>query len=293
MADNKNSGDKAVSGWYSSGDLTRSDKLAALLTSAAPETDLLSWQAVHAIVRSAPPVHSAWYERFLYGGARQLRYGLASVLAFGFGTGLLAMLPAQSDLAGTLVVTDMPSAWTTGSVEMQQFEAGARESFAALKLPQAELYVLDVARSGQRPELALAMLNVPDSDARAFHTQLAARYPALTAFPAQFEAIDTDIAGSRLNELFLKLTNPDALTGAGDDEIRGRVLSALGQMGLVPTRVETRRLPDGTIVVEIDAQMSISVGDQSTDKLESIGLSRETLGDAAYTRLLMELGAQQ
>ena len=52
------------------------------------------------------------------------------------------------------------------------------------------------------------------------------------------------------------------------------------------------RLADGTLVVEIDAEMSIAVEGASPAALESHNLSPDTLGDAAYQRLLTELGTR-
>jgi hypothetical protein len=293
MAGDTNNRQQQENGWFSDGSaLTRSPRLADLLKSADTDPRLLSWSAAQAIVESAPPVQASWLRQWSAGSVRGLRYGLSSLLALGFGTGLLAMLPAHSDNVGTMIVTDLPSAWTAGSVQMEQFQAGARERFAALDLPQSELYVLDVAQSGERPELALALLNVDEPAARHYFDALADKYPAIEAYPAEYGAIDTELAGNRLNELFLQMTNPGALNGADENEIHGRVLGTLGRLGLTPLSVETERLADGTLVVEIDAEMSIAVEGASPAALESHNLSPDTLGDAAYQRLLTELGTR-
>jgi hypothetical protein len=265
------------------GELKRDSALGELLREAAGP-DILPWSRIEQLVASAPPARVPWYG-VLLGPARPARFALGAAATLLLGSGLLAVVPAQADRVGTIVSTKLPAAWQADSVEMQQLEQAAHRRFAALSAPQSELYVLNVTHANQWPELALVLQNVDSAAAERFYADLAADYPALAAFAPTVEPVEGDSPGSLLAVMFTRLNGPEQLRGLDENAARGKVLEALGELGLRPTEVRAERRADGTLVIDVSA-MQIEVQGHTQEDLRSVGLSRETLGDAAFEQLL-------
>jgi hypothetical protein len=238
--------------------LKRSAQLAHLLREAeAPE--VLSWSRAVALVDSAPPARVQFFSLPKSAQPMRLAGGLAGLLVLG--TGTLAVIPAQADHVGTIISTPLPTAWSAGSAQMDEFKAAAQRGFSDLGLPGSQLYVLNVAEADGRPELAVVMQNVNNEQARAFYAGLAESYPALDSdsFEPRVADIAGDSPGSVLSTVVAGMLQPAQLSGLTDAEARLHVLKALSGMGLTPTEVSTSRRPDGTLVIEIEAQMEIQV----------------------------------
>lgn len=287
---------KDRSGWQSQAPV-RDPQLGSLLGSALNEGAApggpLPWNKVELLIASAPPVEVSWYARFLYGGARPLRYALAGMTLLALGTGTLAVIPAHSDYAGTVVLTDLPSAWQAGSAEVADFEQGAQALFAKSAPQQAELIVLDVQQPGGAPSLALSMLHVQPAEAQALFGKLADNYPALSAYEPRYVPVGAWEPRSLLSQAFMRLSQSGELTRLSDNELRVEVLSLLKSVGLEPLSIEVKRQADGSVVIEIDAAMQIAVEGRTQEELNAAGLSRDALGEQAYGKLLTELEANQ
>lgn len=251
----------------------------------------LLWSTVERLVASAPPVRVPWWSPVVGRATLRLRYVAATLLVLLMGSGVLAVLPAQSDAVGTLALTKLPSAWQVGGAAFDEVKQAAQAEFAALKLPQAELFTVVGERAG-RDELAFAMLGADRRSAERFLAVMRTRYPALAAFDAEFTLIDTNRFGSRLNELMFQLTH-GRLASMDDAALKSFVLSALSTSGFGDVEnVTITRRPDGKIVIEVDASLSVAVEQGRTqEELAAAGLSEGLLGEENFQRLLGELAA--
>jgi hypothetical protein len=246
--------------------LKRSDRLAQLLREAeAPE--VLPWSRAVAIVESAPAARAPFFSLPRLAQPMRLAGGFAAALVLA--TGTLAVIPAQADHVGTIISTQLPSAWTASSEQMAEFKREANRQFGELGLPGSQLYVLNVAEANGRPELAVVIQNVETSQARAFYAGLADKYPALDSesFEPRVEDIEGESPGSVLSTVVAGMLQPAQLRGLSEAEARVHVLKALSGMGLTPTEVRTSRRADGTLVIEIDAQMEVPVQGHMQDDL--------------------------
>jgi hypothetical protein len=296
MSVGDNKGERGGSGWQSQA-VERDPRMGRLLAGAInevmPERGLLPWDKVELLIATAPPVEVSWYTRLVHGGARPLRYALASMMMLALGTGTLAVIPAHSDIAGTVVLTSLPAAWQAGSAEVADFEQGAQSVFARTAPQQAELAVLDVQQPGGAPSLALSMLHVQPQQAEAIFAELSETYPALSAYEPRFVPVSNWEPRSLLSQAFMRLSHPQSLAKLSDDELRAKVLGSLKSVGLEPLSIEVKRQADGTVVIEIDAAMQIAVEGRTQEELDAAGLSRNALGEQAYTKLLTELEADR
>jgi hypothetical protein len=271
------------------GELKRDPQVAQLLRQLAPQRDLLSWSAVQRLVASAPPVRTSWFNTLVLSGARPLRYSLATLLLLGFGTGLLALLPAQSDVVGTTVLTELPGVWPVGSPEFTEVESEAQALFNALALPQSDMFI-KVGPAHGRQELAFALLGVSQTQAQQFYGALAGKFPALRVIKPAYSAIDTDRVGSRLNELVLGMVKPQELKRLSTGEMKGYLLKSLKQCGFDDIRIKVVRGADGTTYIEVDARMKFAVTGRTQEELERSGLTQQVLGGQAYRELLKQAG---
>jgi hypothetical protein len=245
----------------------------------------MPWSRVESLVAAAPPVRASFWN-VSFAQPMKLATGLAALLVLG--TGALAVIPAQAGHVGTIISTPLPASWQAGSAQMDEFKQAAQSGFSALNLPGSQLYVLNVAQESGRPELAVVLQNVDTEAAQSFYAALAKQYPALDAdsFEPRVEDIEGDSPGSVLSTVLAGVLEPAKMSGLSEDEARVHVLEALSGMGLTPTEVRTSRRADGTLVIEISAQMQIEVQGHSQEDLTSHGLSRETLGPQAFEELL-------
>lgn len=266
--------------------------LRELLSVVDGPAELLPWSTVERLVASAPPVRVPWWSPVVGRATLRLRYVAATLLVLLMGSGVLAVLPAQSDAVGTLALTKLPSAWQIGGAAFDEVKQAAQAEFAVLELPQAELFTVVGERAG-RDELAFAMLGADRRAAERFLTVMRTRYPALAAFDAEFTLIDTNRFGSRLNELMFQLTHSGRLGNLDDAALQSFVLSALSASGFGDVEnVTITRRPDGKIVIEVDASLSIAVEQGRTqEELAAAGLSEGLLGEETFQRLLGELAA--
>jgi len=274
--------------------LVRDPELAAILRLLEPPGDVLPWSQVERIIADAPPVRVGWADRlglgaFATAGWRQLRYAVAVLLLLGVGTGVLAIIPAQSDQVGTLVLTRLPVAWVVGGAAFGEVEREAQSRFAALAIPQSSLYVKVGPRDGL-DELGFALVGADRAQAERLFGVLAEDYPALAAFPAEYVPIDSGRFGSRLNELFVTLLHRSEAGPLDQDALKLHVLKALRSAGFRDIRITVRRAADGTTVVDVDARMSFSVKGRTQEDLQAAGVDEKLLGSEAYEQLLGELG---
>jgi hypothetical protein len=255
-------------------DLQRSGKLAHLMRQAGTP-EVMPWSRVEAIVAAAPPagghVRLRLWTFSLPKAAQPMRLATGFAALLVLATGVLAVIPAQADHVGTIISTPLPASWQPNSVEMVEFKGAAQSGFSALGLPDSQLYVLNVAQVNGRPELAVVMQNVDKESARAFYAGLADKYPALDSesYEPRVEDIEGDSPGSVLSTVVAGALQPGRLKGLSETDARMHVLEALSGMGLTPTEVKTSRRPDGTLVIEVSAQMPIEV-EGHTQELEQL-----------------------
>ncbi|MDQ3022770.1 MAG: hypothetical protein M3R04_00060 [bacterium] len=238
----------------------RSAKLGQLLASArTPE--VLPWSRVEAIVASAPAARRSIFSLSFASPPMRLASGLAAVLVAL--TGALAVIPAEAEHVGTIISAELPKAWVPGSVQVAEFKAAAQQRFAALDLPDSQLYVLNVAHDNGQPELAMVLQNVDSAVAGDYYADLAADYPALDAddLAHRVQPVEGDSPGSLLSVALVGAVQPSRLSGMSDSDARIAVLQALSDMGLKPTEVTTERRADGTLVIQISADMQIQVAE--------------------------------
>lgn len=278
--------------WSASGGMGGGNKphsrLGELLQAAENSAEVLPWCEVERLVATAQPVRQPWFTA-LSAPARPLRFATSMLALVVCSTIVLAALPAQSDQVGTLVVSKLPSGWQVGSPAYEEVKLDAQRSFSQLSIPQGELYLMIGARSG-RDQLAFAMLGADQAQAQAYYAQLCQAYPALAAYSADYEPIDSGRYGSLLNELLVKLGNAGQASAPDDAELKAAVLKTLKGSGLSEIDVAVKRAADGSVLIEVEATLQISVNGHTREEMEAQGLSEELLGSEAYRQLLSELG---
>jgi hypothetical protein len=256
--------------------LERDARLGALLSEAYSLSEarrVLPWQRALDLIDAAPPLRLAWHQRLLGPSPRPLRYALAPLALLTLCLSVLTAIPAQSEFAGLVVLTDLPGAWTAGSEQIADFELGAREAFFAAAPDGAELFLLGTkdARSG-RPRMALTMLHVEQAAAHSVYAALQARYPALKAFEPSFESLGGRPSGSLLRQVAERIVSPDRLPRLDDAGLKLHVLEVLHQAGLEAKNIVVTRQADGSAVVDVDAEMRFTVGEREQEDLEAAGL---------------------
>ncbi len=270
-----------------------------LLSAEAPAEQIeqiLPWQRVMALVDSAPPAKASWADLVFGRVARQARFALAGVALAVVGAGSLAVMPAQSDQIGTVVLAKVPLTWKSGGAELAEVQAAAESSFSKLNAgDQADMYFLPLKSENNdaHPTLAIAFLNVESEQAEQVFNGLAERYPGLRTGEPEFRDIQSQVFESRLQELLAGLREPGSYSGMGEAQIRSEVLRQLRSAGLSPDSISISRTADGGLKIEISASMDINVaGGHMQETLDQIGLGPELLGSEAYEQL-MELQPAQ
>ena len=272
-------------------DPQRDPALGRLLASTERTAGMMPWSAIERLVADAPPRQVSWWEAWLSGGTRQLRYAVGTAMMLILGTGVLAVMPAHSDQVGTLVLTKLPSAWDIDSAAYSEVKADAHQRFDALAVPQGDLFMVIGERSG-RDELALAMVGIDSGAARDFFDGLCETYPALDAFDVEYQSINSERFGNRLNEVLYRISHRGDLGDLADAELSAFVIKALNNSGFADVRnVTIERMPDGRIIIKVEATLDIAVEQgRLQEELEAVGLSQELLGNEAFEQLLSELG---
>jgi len=259
-----------------------------LLHAAETGRPVLPWQQVEQLVATAPPVRVPWYAPLVTPAARPLRFAAATLTLLVCCVAVLAAVPAQSDQVGTLVLSRLPSGWEVGSPAFEEAKLAAQQQFSQLAVPQGELVTLVSDRHGQQV-LTFALLGAGRAQAREFYTDFSTAYPALAAYQADFEPIDSGRYGSALNELLVRITTAGGSARQSDSELTAAVLRAMRDSGLTDIGVTIKRNADGSVTVEIEATLRISVSGHSPEELEAQGLSEDLLGPQLYQQLLKEL----
>lgn len=261
-------------------ELERSHELRRLLTQAdAPE--VLPWSAALRIVAQAPPARRTWLDAL--NPAPALHYASAAVATLIVATGVLAVVPAQSDHAGTIITAQLPASWQVGGPELAEVRSAAQADYRGAVGDAGQLYFLTTERAG-RPQLTLALEHLDGEAADALFGTLVERYPALGAFPAELSPIE-GARQSMLASLLERVVRPGELSGLSDNEARIRVVQALGKLGLTVTEVTSERDADGNLIIRIDAEMEIRLEGRTQEALQSAGLDREVLGEAVFEQL--------
>lgn len=263
-----------------------------LLSAEAPASQLdqiLPWNKVLHLVDRAPAERVAWPDLVFGRVSRQARFALAAVAMAFVGAGSLAVMPAQSDQIGTVVLAKVPVAWQAGGPELAEVQAAAESRFSSLSLSdQADMYFLPLkaAENETHPTLAIAFLNVEANQAEQLFDGLAEQYPGLRSGEPKFKDIQSQVFENRLQELLGGLREPGRFRGLGEAQIRSEVLRQLRGAGLSPDSINVQRTPEGGLRIEISASMDINVDSGHVQEaLDQIGLSREILGDEAFEQL--------
>jgi hypothetical protein len=262
--------------------------LRALLQTAEAGRQVLPWQQVEQLVAAAAPAHVPWYAPLIAPAARPLRFAAVTLTLLVCCIGVLAAVPAQSDQVGTLVLSRLPSGWEVGSPAFTEAKLAAQQHFDQLGVPQGELYVMVGDRRGHG-QLAFALLGAGRTQAKEFYEDLSAAYPALAAFQVDYQPIDSGRYGSMLNELLVKLSSTSQVAQHNDVELRAAVLRALKHSGLSDIDVTVKRNADGSVVIDVEATLEITVDGHSPEEMEAQGLSEDLLGPQLYQQLLKEL----
>lgn len=265
-------------------------RIANLLGSLPQGQDVLPWQKVLAIVDNAPLVDVPWYSRVWHSNQRQLQFATVPAALFLVVCSLWAM-PAQSDHAGTVVVTNLPAAWTVDSPAFREVEQAARNGFAPLDNQQTSLFI-KVGTEGQTKKLVFALLGVGHDDAVKFYSKLRETYPALAAFNEDYIDVSNGHYKNRLAEIFDNLARKLNSRKLGKaDEIKLNVLKFLRESGFNDIEVTVSKGGGGSLIIEIDATMKVSVPANVADELDTLGLTEELLGKAGFDSLVSELAA--
>lgn len=268
--------------------LQRDESLRSLLSVLEPRREVMPFSQVISLIESAPPVKETWLSR-LMARPQPVRWAMAPLMLM-LAVSVLWAMPAQSDYVGTVVLAQLPSNWQPGGPELAEVNALAREEVAALGVPQSEYYMLAGERAG-RDSLSFVLIGLDTTQAEALFTTLSTRYPALAAFPADFSPVDSQRFGrNKLSELYVRLTQAGQAP-ADPDQLRTYVLQALQDAGLKDIEIEIHRTPEGRVVIEVDAAMSIAVDGRTQEELAAAGLGPEVLGEGAYRELVNQLAA--
>jgi hypothetical protein len=114
--------------------------------------------------------------------------------------------------------------------------------------------------------------------------------PALAAFGAELSPIDSGRFGSRLNELAYSVSHGGSLEQLTDDELTAHVLHSLADAGFGVDSLSISRRADGTIIIEVDASLTVTVEmGRTQEELEATGLRPELVGEENFQRLLSEV----
>jgi hypothetical protein len=268
-------------------DPPRDSGIQALLSCLEPQREVMPFSRALDIIDSAPPARESWLGRVAR--PQPMRWAAAPV-ALMLATCVLWALPAQSDYAGTVVLAELPSNWQPDGPELQEVNALARDEFSALAIPQAEYYMLAGERAG-RDSLTFVLIGLDAAQAETLFDTLSDHFPALAAFPADYTPVDSQRYGrSKLSELYVRLTQAGHAP-ADTNQLKAYVLQALQDAGLTDIEIQIRRTPEGRVVIEVDAAMSIAVEGRTQEDLAAAGISPELLGDSAYRELLQQLAA--
>jgi len=261
-------------------------RLLKLLDSAG---EPLPWSAIEQLVADAPAVRVPWWSLRATPSLRQLRYAMATLVVALFGVGLLAVMPAQSDQVGVLVLTKLPSAWTGDGSVFTEAKATANQLFNGLDVAQSDLSIIIGERAG-RDELAFVLMGIDRPTAERFMQSLYKASPALEAFRAEYSPIDSGRFGSRLNELAYSVSHGGSLERLTDKELTAHVLHTLADAGFGVENVSIDRRADGTIIIEVDASLTVTVEmGRTQEELKAAGLSPELVGEENFQRLLTEV----
>lgn len=278
----------------------RDSALRSLLLSAEPAGDgvnaVLTWDRVISLVDAAPPAKAGWLDLLLARTSRPARFAAAALGLAVVGSATLAVMPAQSDQIGTVVLSRVPNTWQAGGAELREVEAAAEQRFAALNPgSQADMYVLPLkAAAGEsHPGLAFAFINVDSEVAHSVFSGLAQQYPGLETEPAQYSDIKSEVFSSRLQEVLADLRDPQRYRGLGEAQIRSQVVRELHAQGLSPDSISVERTAEGGLRISISASMDIDLNSgHAQEALNRIGLDRDLLGEQAYEQLQQALAAQ-
>jgi len=251
----------------------------------------LPWSAVERLVVEAPAIKAPWWAVHVTHGVRQLRYAMAALVLALCGVGVLTALPAHSDQVGVLVLTKLPSSWAGEGQVLTEAKAAANQLFDRLDVPQSNLSIIIGERAG-RDELAFVLMGIDRPTAENFMLSLYEASPALAAFGADYAPIDSGRFGSRLNELAYSVSHGGSLERLTDDELTAHVLHSLADAGFGVANVSIDRRADGTIIIEVEASLTVTVEmGRTQEELEAAGLSRELVGEDNFQRLLNEVAA--
>jgi hypothetical protein len=266
----------------------RDELLGALLRETGPAPELLSWRQIEQLVANAPAPAVPWYTRLLQSPA-PLRYALAPLVVAAIGTVTLWVLPAQSEQVGTMVVTTMPSAWSTDSAALAEVQHSAQREFGTLGIGQGSLSMLSADRDG-RKQLVFTMSEAHQPQAAQVITKLEAQYPALAAYTPKYIDLTADSAANRLAQLVDQVKR-GAGTKQNQTELGRKVLQALSGEGLQDVDIQVRPQADGSLEVDIAATFSTTVKGHTQEELKAAGLDAATLGQKSYQQLLEQVGA--
>ncbi len=269
-------------------DLRRDESLRTLLSALEPQHEVMPFSQAMSLIATAPPVKETWLSRLL-AQPQPARWAMAP-LTLALAVGVLWAMPAQSDYVGTVVMAQLPSNWQADGPELAEVNTLARETFAALAVPQSEYYMLAGERAG-RDSLSFVLIGLDTAQAESLFDTLSSHYPALAAFPADYSPVDSQRFGrSKLSELYVRLTQAGQAPEA-PDQLRTYVLQALQDAGLKDIAIEIHRTAEGRVVIEVDAAMNIAVDGRTQDELAAAGLGPELLGEGAYRELVGQLAA--
>jgi len=272
------------------GEILRPDPaLGRLLSTLDPPADILAWSKAERLVANAPPVQLSWAEKLVIGPTVRWRYALAPVAALLL-VAVLWIMPAQSYQLGTLVLTKLPVAWEVGGPAYQEVETAAHEYFAALSIPQSELYVfVKLGEDGEYRQLALGLVGAGQQQAEAFVTTLTDRFPVLGAVEPQYTQIETKLHDNRLEELAMRIAQRSDLSSLDDNALKVEVLKTLIAAGCSDIELAINRRADGTVVIVVDATMPITVTGHTREELAASGLNPELLGHETFEQLLEQV----
>jgi hypothetical protein len=269
-------------------DPPRDSGLRSVLYTLEPQQEVMSFSRAIDLIESAPPVRETWLSR-LSAHPQPVRWAAAPLVLL-ISLGVLWAIPAQSEYVGTVVLTDLPSNWQAGGPELTEVNTAARGEFEKLDIPQAEYYMLAGERAG-RDSLTFVLIGADQQQAEALVSKLCGEFPALAAFPADYTPVDSQRYGrSKLSELYVRLTQAGAAP-ADADQLRAHVLQAVQDAGLTDIDIQIHRTPEGRVVIEVDAAMSIAVEGRTQEELAAAGITPAVLGDSAYQELLKQLAA--
>lgn len=276
---------KTSAGWQEPG-MERDQRIASMLGALEPAGDVLGWDNVKRLVKSAPPARVPWYAAFTF-AARPMRLAAAPLMVLLL-VGVLWMMPAQSHQVGTMVLTKLPTAWDYGSPEFKELSTYAREDFNTLKVPQGELYIKTGTTSG-RPQLAFVLMGADEQQTRDYFAKLKEKFPKVAAFKEDYVDVGTRQYGNLLEQVAGTLAGRPGINKLSDEELKLVALKSMSDAGFDNVDISVTRKDDGTIVIEMDAVMRFAVQGHTQEELESAGFNEQLLGHDLYQELLGQL----